>query len=205
MKPRVSLENVAPGLVLNHRSREPILVQIAQHYRRQILEGSISEGQRLPTCNELARALGLANQTVNRAFDILAKEGLVHRRRSLGTIVGHPSPHASDAHDAPRHRPSTPPVCMVIRKLDTNAPESDLAADYLSGLMEGFNAWKCRFELAHLLPDQPDIDLVRTLVERRQIRGLMNLNLAPDATEYLIEKKFPMVLISEDLSSRGIA
>lgn len=205
MKSRISSGIVAPGLVLNHASREPILAQIAQHYRKQISEGAFVEGQRLPTCKELANALGLANQTVNRAFDLLAKEGLVHRRRSLGTVVGHPPLHASPSEDAPRHRPATPPICMVMRKVDHAYQEWDLTADYLTGLMEGFNAWKCRFEIAHLLPDQPDLDLVRTLVERRQVRGLVNLNLAPEATEYLIEKRFPMVLLSDDFSARGVA
>ena len=65
--------------------------------------------------------------------------------------------------------------------------------------MEGFNAWKHRFEIAYLHPDQPNVDLVKTLVETGQSRGFINLRLAPEATEYLIRKGAPMVMLNEVL------
>ncbi|MBI4025185.1 MAG: substrate-binding domain-containing protein [Verrucomicrobia bacterium] len=203
-----TIENEAGLPRLDFRSGEPLLIQIARYYRRQIREGTIPRGSQLPTCLRLGRSLGLAAQTVNRAFDLLAQEGLVHRRRSLGTIVGPPGKGWMSDSTAASHRPrpAEPPICMVVRRMEAAPEEPNLLfTDYLNGLMEGFNAWKHRFEIAYLQPDQPDVDLVKTLVETGQSRGFINLLLAPDATEYLIRKGVPMVMLGEDLSARGVA
>lgn len=197
----------SPGAIaLDPKSSEPLLAQIADYYRKQIIDGEIPNGHHLPTCQELSRNLGLAAQTINRAFDLLAKEGLVHRRRSLGTIVGPPKflTTTSSGGKAQSHRRAMSPICLVLRKDETPSEEKELAGDYLNGLMEGFNAWKCRFEIAYLQADQPDLDLVRTLVETGQTRGMINLGLHPDAMEYLIEKQFPVVSLHEDFADRGI-
>lgn len=195
-----------PPLVFNGSAT--LMTQIAQYYREQISSGSIPQGSRLPTCLELSRSLKLAPRTVNRALDLLAQEGLVYRRRSLGTIVGPPSSDFSTK-VSPSHRARTlaPPISMVLRRMEKTSDTGDdlFFSDYFSGLMEGFNAWKCRFEIAYLRPDQPDLDLVRTLVETRQTQGFINLNLNQEATDYLVESKTPMVMLNADLTARGVA
>src|ERR1043165_7385505 len=167
MKPRISATLGTLPITLDANGKQPLLEQIADYYRKQISDGVLSAGARLPTCLELGRSLGLAPQTINRAFDLLAREGLVHRRRSLGTILGRPSFERKipARPQSVRRRHAAPPVCLVMRKPNPASEEADLASDYLQGLMEGFDAWKCRFEIAHLRADQPDLDLVRTLVE----------------------------------------
>lgn len=201
----VSSKGKLPKLVCS--SDQPLTVQILQFYRQQIQDGRLAPGQRLPTCLELGRSLGVAAQTINRAFDLLAEERLVHRRRKLGTIVG-PPPKAipsSTLTQGVTHRPFALPICMVVRKIEVDDYGVNLHNDYVNGLMEGFGAWKCRFEIAYLQPDQPDLELIRTLVETGQIRGLVNLDLAPDVTDYLIEKNFPMVMPNLDRSAQGVA
>ncbi len=206
MKRKSPLDMEGDGVRLDANGGEPLLAQIASHYRRQILNGSIAQGTRLPTCQELGRRLGLAPQTINRAFELLAQEGLVHRRRSLGTIVGRPSFEESTSQEpTPRRRNPMLPVCLVMRKLSLPSEEEDIAHDYLNGLMEGFDAWKCRFEIAYLQPDQPDVELVRMLVETGQVRGMINMGLDREATDYLVNERFPMVMVNADLTARGVA
>ncbi len=193
---------------LDFDSGQSLIVQVAEFYRDRIRRGLIPKGRRLPTCLELGHSLGLAPQTVDRAFGLLAREGLVHRRRARGTIVGDPT-RASPSHQfaaTRRYRTAAPPVSMVVRR-PANHQDSGrlLFNDYLNGLIEGFDAWKSRFEIAYLRPDQPDVDLVRTLVEMRQTRGFINLGLDAEATEYLIRAKVPMVMLNADLTDRGTA
>lgn len=194
---------------LDFRNGLPLKLQIAEFFRKRIRNGVIPPGQALPTCVELGAALGLAAHTVHRAFDLLAQEELVYRRRSLGTIVGSPG----GGRPAPmpashRKRTNAPPVSLVVRR-ESLAPESErehalMFNEYLNGLMEGFNAWKCRFDVAYLQPDQPDLDLVRALVETGQTRGFIDLGLVSDAREYLIKQRVPMVNLGMDLTPRGV-
>lgn len=193
---------------LDLESGQSLIVQVAEFYRDRICRGLIPKGSRLPTCLELGHSLGLAPQTVDRAFRLLAQEGLVHRRRARGTVVGAPT-RASPSHEFAtmrRYRTAAPPVSMVVRR-PANLQDSVrlLFNDYLNGLIEGFDAWKSRFEIAYLRPDQPDVDLVRTLVEMQQTRGFINLGLNAEATEYLIRAKVPMVMLNADLTDRGTA
>src|SRR5438552_3939786 len=129
MKPRISATLSVSPLTLDANGKQPLLGQIADYYRKQILDGVLSAGSHLPTCLELGQSLGLAPQTVNRAFDLLAREGLVHRRRSLGTIVGRPSfeKKTSDHSESVRRRHAAPPVCLVMRKPTAASEEADLA------------------------------------------------------------------------------
>ncbi|MDU0313381.1 GntR family transcriptional regulator [Phycicoccus sp. M110.8] len=62
---------------------EQVRTQIAGH----IATGSLAEGDRLPTVRALAADLGLAVNTVARAYKELEAEGLVTTRRRAGTMV----------------------------------------------------------------------------------------------------------------------
>lgn len=54
---------------------------------RRIRSGRWGAGQLIPTEHELAREMGCARATVNRALSQLASDGIVQRRRRVGTRV----------------------------------------------------------------------------------------------------------------------
>jgi len=60
-----------------------------------IAHGVLAEGDRLPTVRALAAALGIAVNTVARAYKELEAEGLVTTGRRAGTTVA-PGGHATD-------------------------------------------------------------------------------------------------------------
>jgi GntR family transcriptional regulator len=65
----------------------PIFAQIAAGVRREVLEGRLSTGDRLPAAKEVARSLDVNLHTVLRAYQALRDEGLVDLRRGRGAVV----------------------------------------------------------------------------------------------------------------------
>src|SRR5690606_4994323 len=65
----------------------PLYARIEEDVRRQISEGSLQLGSRLPAEQELAERYGVARMTVRQALGRLASAGIVERRHGVGTFV----------------------------------------------------------------------------------------------------------------------
>ena len=65
----------------------PLYYQIRQQIKQQIQSGELKPGDQLPTENELQEEFGVSRNTVRQAISGLVYEGLVERRRSIGTVV----------------------------------------------------------------------------------------------------------------------
>jgi GntR family transcriptional regulator len=68
-------------------SAVPVYRQLIDQIRYQIARGALRAGDRLPSVRELARALPANQNTVLKAYDLLAQEGLLSRRQGDGTFV----------------------------------------------------------------------------------------------------------------------
>ncbi|TXL90831.1 GntR family transcriptional regulator [Streptomyces sp. IB2014 016-6] len=79
----------AGGLSIRVDSGAPVppFEQIRRQLADLISVGRLREGDRLPPVRQLASDLGLANNTVVRAYRELESAGLVHSRRGSGTRV----------------------------------------------------------------------------------------------------------------------
>lgn len=77
----------------------PPFEQIRTQFADLISVGRLREGDRLPPVRQLASDLGLANNTVVRAYRELESAGLVHSRRGSGTRVAAGAAGSAD-HDA---------------------------------------------------------------------------------------------------------
>ena len=62
---------------LDYRSGLPIYLQVVEGYKRLILNGVISENERLPSVRELASKLAINPNTIQRAYRELEAEGYV--------------------------------------------------------------------------------------------------------------------------------
>lgn len=65
----------------------PAYLQIADDLRRQILDGGLRAGDRLPTAAELMDDYGVSRIVVRNAVNVLGGEGLVRTQRGSGTYV----------------------------------------------------------------------------------------------------------------------
>lgn len=165
----------------------PLYRQLADELAGMIVRGELREGQRLPTVRALAAERGLDRNTVNRAYHVLARRGLVVSHSRRGTVVRRQSAPPAPAPDAPA--PTI--VCagshdfgldllarelrgaglhMTIRHGGSTAGLRELAAGraHLAGshLLDDDGAGYNRDALARLLPGRR-VRLV-TLAEREQ-------------------------------------
>jgi len=72
---------------LDRSSPIPLYFQIAESLTEAIKSGAIAPGERLDNELELAERLGVSRPTVRQAVQRLVQQGLVIRRRGLGTLV----------------------------------------------------------------------------------------------------------------------
>jgi len=79
----------SPGVVfeIDLSSDAALYLQIAAGVRGSVLAGNLVAGQRLPPGRELAEALGVNLETVQRAYRLLVDEGLLVSRVGRGTRV----------------------------------------------------------------------------------------------------------------------
>jgi DNA-binding GntR family transcriptional regulator len=61
--------------------------EIATYFRRQIADGTLAPGDKMPTQKQVREQFGTTITTVNRAFQMLKAEGLTSARVGQGTVV----------------------------------------------------------------------------------------------------------------------
>jgi DNA-binding LacI/PurR family transcriptional regulator len=100
--------------------------EIYESLRNSILSGELPAGQQLPAGDAVALERGVSRHTAHRALEELQRQGLVVRRRGMGTVVAPLSPD-----HAPRH-------VSVALLVDFLAPgENHPSPDLLRGLHDG--------------------------------------------------------------------
>jgi DNA-binding GntR family transcriptional regulator len=72
---------------LDRSSPIPLYFQIAENLKAAIEDGTLKPGERLDNELELTERLGVSRPTVRQAVQRLVEQGLVVRRRGLGTMV----------------------------------------------------------------------------------------------------------------------
>jgi GntR family transcriptional regulator len=74
-------------LQLTDLSTEPLQGQIVRQIRAKILSGDLPAGSDLPSIRKLAVDQRVSVITVQRAYEALEHEGLIHSRRGKGFFV----------------------------------------------------------------------------------------------------------------------
>ena len=74
-------------LNLTDLSSEPFQAQITRQIRAKILNWELSAGQMLPSIRKLARDTHVSVITVQRAYEVLEHEELIHSRREKGFFI----------------------------------------------------------------------------------------------------------------------
>ena len=79
-------------LRIDHESTTPLFDQLRVAVIDAVRDGRLAAGTRMPTVRELAVELGLAANTVARAYRELEAAGIVETRRRWGTFVARSDP-----------------------------------------------------------------------------------------------------------------
>jgi GntR family transcriptional regulator len=74
-------------LNLTDLSSEPLQSQISRQIRAKILTGELAAGEALPSIRALSRETRVSVITVQRGYEDLEREGLIHSRRGKGFFV----------------------------------------------------------------------------------------------------------------------
>jgi GntR family transcriptional regulator len=74
-------------LNLTDLSDEPLQSQISKQIRALILSGELAAGTTLPSIRRLAKEQHVSVITVQRGYETLEREGLIHSRRGKGFFV----------------------------------------------------------------------------------------------------------------------
>ena len=81
--------------LLDRASSVPLHLQIERLLRRLLQSDAFNGGELLPGEVELARSLSVSRNTLRAAMARLEAEGMIRRKRRVGTIVALPPPHSS--------------------------------------------------------------------------------------------------------------
>lgn len=87
---------------LDDSSSIPVYVQLREQVLHAIQRGTLNHGDQLPTVREVAVALAINPNTVNRAYSDLEREGVLVSRRGRGTFISGGGSSEDDAARATR-------------------------------------------------------------------------------------------------------
>lgn len=74
-------------IILDYNSHLPLYIQIEEQLRTEIKKLEYRKGKKLPNEIDLSRQLGVSRSTVRQAINNMVQEGLLNRRKGIGTVV----------------------------------------------------------------------------------------------------------------------
>ena len=72
---------------ISNTSTIPLYEQIQTQIKSQILNGSLQQGEGLPSIRNLAKELKVSIITTKRAYEELEKDGFIQKKKKKGTFV----------------------------------------------------------------------------------------------------------------------
>jgi GntR family transcriptional regulator len=68
-------------------AEKPIFVQIAEKIEESILDGSLQEGDQVPSTNELAKFYQINPATAGKGINLLVDQNILFKKRGIGMFV----------------------------------------------------------------------------------------------------------------------
>lgn len=126
----------------------PVYEQIRSQVAGLVAVGALAPGERLPASRDLARDLGIAVGTVQRAYRELEAAGVVTSRRRIGTVVAERATTApsdvQDVRDDGVEPYPTGPMLDQVRDLVRQSRDRGMSDEELLAVVRGV-----QFERAH--------------------------------------------------------
>lgn len=80
------------NIIIHNSSMHPIYEQIVDQVKNEILTGTLTEGQILPSVRSLSKDLRISALTVKKAYDALEQEGFIITVHGKGSFVAGVNP-----------------------------------------------------------------------------------------------------------------
>ena len=74
-------------IIINRKSIQPIYEQVVEQIKEQVSSGEMTPGDRISSVRALAKELKIGALTVQKANDILQREGIIESVVGKGTII----------------------------------------------------------------------------------------------------------------------
>ncbi|MFB6815001.1 GntR family transcriptional regulator [Streptomyces sp. NPDC056347] len=123
-------------LVLDLDSEVPIYQQIRDRVVEAIAEGALAPGTGLPSTRQLAVDLTINFHTVNKAYDLLRREGIIRINRKSGAAV-RPDVKQSSADDL-RGGVDWARMRTFLAELDVRGIPKEEVMAYVEATLDGF-------------------------------------------------------------------
>lgn len=124
----VPFYNLLFNLSLDHRSEEPLYIQVAARVAEVIRAGKLQPGAPMPGTRTLAKALCISRNAAIAAYGELHSQGWIHTEVGLGTRVA-TSPPDFQARSAPAPSPQSSCGFEFTSTWEGVAPRSDVRLD----------------------------------------------------------------------------
>jgi GntR family transcriptional regulator len=111
-------------ITLSNSSKIPIYQQIIDQIKKQVIDGTLKEGDALPSIRSLARDLKVSVITSKRAYEELEKDGFVYSMVGKGSFVAKVTEQLDDI-----DKLST--ITEKLREIVQESKESNITRDEL--------------------------------------------------------------------------
>ncbi|BAQ09142.1 GntR family transcriptional regulator [Bacillus sp. OxB-1] len=74
-------------MAVKFNNRDPVYVQVIQHFKEQIAKGDFEPGQEIPSRRELANRLKINPNTAQRAYKEMEEQGLIFTEGNLPSRI----------------------------------------------------------------------------------------------------------------------
>lgn len=120
---------------MEFKNNKPIFLQIAEHICDGILQGTYTEGERLPSVREYAAEVEVNANTIVRSYEWLSQKDIIFNKRGMGYFISQGAKEA--IHQSLREaffQETLPEFVQQMQKLDITIEEVETAMKDLQKL-----------------------------------------------------------------------
>ena len=113
-------------ILLDYTSRQPIYEQLYNSFAKMAALGVMHKGEQLPSVRVLAQSLGINPNTVQKAYQLLERDGIIYSIPGKGSFIGETSHLERERFEAAEE----------LKKAIERAQKASLTHEEIRGLVE---------------------------------------------------------------------
>ncbi len=122
-------------IIISNQNNAPIYEQIVSQIKAQIMNGSLKEGDALPSMRALAQSLRISVITTKRAYEELERDGFIESYTGRGSFVKKQNTEFIREEQLKKIETMLSQVCDIAQESGISAEELHSVLDMLYGGM----------------------------------------------------------------------